>query len=320
MKSTFLTILFAVLLLPRTTLAGDFASITYRGSVDPGGSVSARVTSPFADPGEMGIVWYVDGAVVARNSGIKEQEIQLGEVGVPIKVTAIISYRGAQYKEEISVTPALIDVLWEAKTVVPPFYRGKAMPSHDGVIRTMAIPRFSADDSNEPVFANFTWTKDRVTQIGRGVGAQGAQFLGAWPGRSSEISVKAVSGDRSIDGVVRIGSRIPEALFYEISPSEGLKSNKAFAGTVSRSDNELLVGLVPFGISLSDFNKSRVQYTWKVGGETVSQGDTRDFARLKLSRAKDPSKTGTVKIDANIQSTANVMQSGDGKFLWNFTK
>lgn len=310
----------AIITSPAFAFAGDFAHVTYSGSADPGGSVRAKVTSSYMDPGEANVVWYADGVYLGKGPATQDMQINLGALGTATKVTALITYRGAQYKEEISVLPAVVDVLWEARTATPPFYRGKAIPSHNSVVRLMAIPRFSANGKDEPSYAQYLWTMDNKAQVGRGVSRDSVQVLGGWPDSSTSIGVKVAAGDNAIGHSVAVPSHAPVPLFYETSPTEGVLTEHSFVSTVERPDQHLSLLLVPFGISLADVKKDRILYSWSLGGKEVYSGNGQDYASLDLTRSKKPDETGTVEVSAKIQSLANVMEFGSSLFKWNYTK
>jgi len=71
----------------------------------------------------------------------------MGSLGEKKTVTIkVVSRRGGYLEEKITFQPALVDLMWEANTYTPPFYKGKALTSSKSSITVTAIPQLKTSD------------------------------------------------------------------------------------------------------------------------------------------------------------------------------
>jgi hypothetical protein len=317
MKNKFLTLLIIGILAPCTAFARGVITLTSEGSLNPNQNVTVRAASSFIDLGGALIIWSVNGQLVGEGVGLTSQSIPLGALGVPVNVTAAITLNNRAYKEQLTLSPAVIDVIWEAQTSVPPFFHGKALPSHESIVRTYAIPFFGTSTTGIP---EFDWKKDNTITLAKGVNRSSAQFLGAWEKTATPIKVEAKLGDVTVSDNVRITSFIPSALFYEISPLEGIRTQSALGGLVKNNGVEFSLLAVPYGIAMSERDRGEVQYNWEAGGKNIQEGLGRAFERVTLSRSEDKNTSGKISINYAAQNTVNVMQLAKGAFAWVFSE
>lgn len=318
MKNIFLTILTIGLLVPSAVFARGVINLTSEGNLAPNQTITVRAASSFVDLGGAQIIWSVNGQLLGEGLGRTSQTVTLGPVGVPINVTAAITVGDRAYKEALTLTPAIIDVLWEAQTSVPPFFHGKALPSHESIVRTYAVPFFG--QNNTGVFPEFNWKKDSTITLAKGVNRTSAQFLGAWEKTATPITVEAKLGELTISENIRITSYVPSALFYEISPLEGVRTQSTLQGQVKNNGVELSVLAVPYGVALSERDRGEIQYNWEAGGKNIQEGFGRAFERVTLSRSEDKKTSGKISINYTAQNTVNVMQLAKGAFAWIFSE
>jgi hypothetical protein len=317
MKKILYTIITVEMFIPGMVFAQGVISLSAEGTLTPGQTVTVHINSPFMDLGGTQIIWSANGQLIGEGLGQTSQQVTLGDVGISTTVTAAFALDNKAYKEDLVLTPGFIDVLWEAETSVPPFYHGKALPSHESIVKTYAIPYFGS--STPGTYPEFTWKKDGSITIAKGINRSSAQFLGAWEKTAVPISVTAKQGDLSINDDERIMSYIPSALFYQISPMQGVLTQSALRGQVNDNDVELSVLAIPYGVALSERDSGNVQYDWGAEGNNIQEGLGKAYERVTLSRANDKNTSGKISITYAAQNTINVMQLAKGAFDWIFT-
>lgn len=303
---------------PSAARANSIISISSSGSVQPESEVTVSVTSSVVDLGGADIAWSIDGQPVSEGIGLTSKKVTVGALGEQTRVTALVSFLGAIYRNDITLTPSIMDVLWEAQTATPPFFHGKALPSHMSAIKTLAIPFFGTSTSD--TMPTFSWKKDRTISLGTGMGNSSVQILGAWQNASIPISVDARLGDQTIAQSIKIPSFVPSAYFYEISPNQGTLTQTALPFRYQKDSPELTLLAVPYGVANSARGRSRVQYDWLSNGNNIQSGFGANLERIRLSRTKNPDATGSLTIAFSAQNAIDVMQLAEGKFNWFFTK
>lgn len=317
-KILFTLSVLAASILPSAVSANSIISIASSGSIQPESQVTVTVSSSVIDLGGADIAWSIDGQPISGGMGLTSTKVTVGALGEQTHVTALISFLGAIYRNDIILTPSIMDVLWEAQTATPPFFHGKALPSHMSAIKTLAIPFFGT--SSNDTMPSYNWKKDRTISLGTGVGNSSVQVLGAWQNASIPISVDAQQGDQSISQSLKIPSFIPSAYFYEISPSQGTLTQSALPFRYEKDSPELVLLAVPYGVANSARNRSRVQYDWLSNDTNIQSGFGINLERIRLSRINNPNTTGSLTIAFSAQNAIDVMQLAEGKFNWFFTK
>jgi hypothetical protein len=127
----------------------------------PNTKIKVRIEAYGVDIGNAKIIWSIDGVPTYEGNGLTEISFttkNLGEKTV-VTVTAFTTV-GRRLDDEITIEPAEVDLLWEAKTYVPPFYKGKALPTYASDVRVTAMPRLGSvtADPNEYSYVWRRWS------------------------------------------------------------------------------------------------------------------------------------------------------------------
>ena len=100
--------------------------------------------------------------MIGGGAGVKEIDVAVGALGSE----AVIEARARDGDLEVAgslvrVVPTEIDLLFESDSYVPPFYKGRAMPSAGTLLHLEAIPRFKRTDGSlvAPDGIIFTWKR-----------------------------------------------------------------------------------------------------------------------------------------------------------------
>ncbi len=305
--------------LPTTSFAAGNFDLSVIGEMNPFNTVTVKITSPYLDVGGTKILWLENGEIVEEGVGMITHKVSLRDIGSSISLTAILGIPGSggEEKQTIILSPATMDVIWEAQTAVPPFYRGKALPSNESLVKTFAIPYFGTTTPSSVV--NFAWKKNSSVSIGDGLNIVSAGLFGAWENESVKVSVAAKYGSKTANTSINIPSFKPSILFYEVSPTQNILTNTSLKNDFVNNSVEISVLAVPFGVSNMEREDSKILYEWNAGSKKIKSGQDLGNEYISLSRDGSKLENGVIPISLMVQNTVNVMQYSNNKFSWVFT-
>ena len=244
----------------------------------PGNTVRVEAHSTLFDLAASDVIWYVSGRVVAEGAGLSSTNVTAGAAGSETSVRAIASQAGiGSASAEAVIRPVEMDLLWESDSYVPPFYRGRALPSEGASVRLQAIPRFR-DASGALVAPSdiiFTWKKnDSVVQSASGLGKSSAILDGPVLFGTDVFSVdaKTTDGTFTASASAQISSTEPLLLLYEDHPLYGMMYHRAISGQTSISEVEAAFAATPYFAPLQ--NLGGLKYAWQVNGQSVAGSAT----------------------------------------------
>lgn len=260
------------------------------------------------------VVWYVDGDEAARGAGLRDFEIDAGDLGTEQVVRVVAEEStGTLGLGEAILRPADVTLLWEADSYTPPFYRGRALPGSGSVIRAIAVPdlrRGSASVREEDIV--FSWYRDGA-RFASGRGRSSLFFPGPALFDTDRIEVVAESLDGTI--AARAGTTLrgedPRLELYEHHPLFGTLYHRAFVGTVLNTEEEQKIATVPFFAPTNPRDPSLI-YDWQVGG-TVITPNTKTPDILTLQRSTD--FTGAVTVTLSLSSISDIFLQASN--AWN---
>lgn len=316
-KSTLFITISTIALLIQTRIVfaaiGDAINIKINGDIAPHSEVILEASSLFTPLNTANITWLINGEPIEGQQGSPRQRVLLGDLGVPMSITINADVAGRTITKNITILPSLIDTIWEAQTEVPPFYRGKAVPSNDSLVRTLAIPYFGSAFAQGDV--SFKWKNGNTANITSGTSQNAGQFLSGWVKTNTDINVTASLHGQEISQKTSVPSLAPQALVYEVSPTQGILTQKAFRDSIKRDLPELTMYAIPFGTSRPDIDNNKIFYTWNVSGVDVQKDADATGRIITLSRNESQAKEAT-SISIATQHSRKVMQSAKSAFTW----
>jgi len=285
----------------------------------PNQPVTVSIQSYAIDLNSSRITWYVDKEAVA--DGVAEKSIRTETKGFGKTVTinvVIVDAGGARFDKEFLLHPIEIDLLWEADTYTPPFYKGKALPTYKSVVKATAIPRMysTADD---PALFFYEWTINRIQGVGKGLGKGGALIPMKYAGSPVPTTVKV--SDPNVEGSARsvtqnILAVEPTVLFYEQAPLLGTVFDRALTGTANTEGTTFRVRATPYFFSNDNMANGELVYTWQKDGATVAVG----LNPNSLELGKAGTATQSSKVGLTIQNRSRILQKAGGQVTINFSQ
>jgi hypothetical protein len=303
----------SILFFPHALFAAGFDLITFSTSPStpaPEDVVTIQMQSYAVNLNSANITWYVD--KVPMKNGIAETSftVKAGNFGEKIVIDVlIVTADGMTINKQYILAPAEVDVLWEAQTYTPPFYKGKALPTYKSMVRLTAIPRFNAT-SSDPKDYYYKWTYNRIMGAGEALGKNSITIPVGYSGVSIPVSV-----DVSLPNTDWKGSKYssipvfePSLLLYEVLPLLGVNNAHALSGSgsVTSSSTEVVLRAVPYFFSIDNLTDGSTDYAWSLDRTKTSASDD----PLTLTILKSGTQTESHTASLTMRNTKRILQSG----------
>jgi hypothetical protein len=249
------------------------------------------------------IRWYINNTerVDARNE--RSLTMTAGKLGENSVVSVKITMPNAfPITVSRTIRPSEIDIVIEADTYVPAFYKGRALPSSESKVRVIAIPHTSP---TVPLTSlTFEWKQGETVLFGGPVKGKYAADITMSRYEGDYLSVRVIdAGGRSVGGKsISLTPSDPELHFYEENPLRGL-SNKAIRGSLTLLGDETTIHAEPFYMS-TDLSRKSATFDWQVGGSSVSP-DSNDQHIITLRRT---GAGGSAEIGVDVITTTTIPQ------------
>jgi len=269
----------------------------------PGGDVIIEAQGVGTFLGDATITWQVNGRTVLSGLGERTFTFTMGALGSQTLVHIIVSSptKGTIIKD-FTFLPSLVNMVWEADTSVPPWYKGKALYTAGSDITVMALPQVIYRGAS--VSANnlsFQWKRNNkpVPQSsGKGKNIfkfTGDQLLG---GESVSVDVQ-VNGITLAQGSIYIPASEPAIVFYQRDPLRGVLYDTALVNSVSLADKEITLQAEPLYFAKSSLKSGAVPFEWALNGKTTIGPVT---AKGILTLRQSGSGAGSARVEASLQN------------------
>lgn len=247
----------------------------------PNSSVQIKAASVFLNLNTSVITWYVNGRVVQSDIGATQFQITAGELGSETRIYVEAQGGNASAIAQGVVRPTEVDLLWEGDSYVPPFYRGRALPTSGSSIRLFAIPRLVPGGSSTPIPAEdliYTWRQGgQILQGASGRGRYTATIEASPFSQTESVSVEVKTTDGELRGFAsaRIPSTDPKLVLYEDHPAFGILFHQALINGSTISESEASFSVIPYFAPEPTLKSSLLQYAWRVNGTPLTNDPTR---------------------------------------------
>jgi hypothetical protein len=253
--------------------------------------------------GDSVITWRQDGEVMKTGPGEQTFSFTTGPLGSRSRISLTIN--SAQYgtiSREYTFSPALVNLLWEADTTVPPLYRGKALYSPGAALRVIAFPQvISGGRALSPNSLSYQWRiNDEPVPLQSGLGKAILSFNGDQLQGSPVVSVEVYAGaTRVARGELTIPARDPFVLLYMRDPLRGVLYEQALPNAFNLAGREISIKAEPFGFSTSVERSGALQYTWTIN-DAETAGPESDRGILTLRQAGEGA--GSAMLGVSLQN------------------
>ncbi|HLP44028.1 MAG TPA: hypothetical protein VK145_02005 [Candidatus Nanoarchaeia archaeon] len=281
-------------------------------SPGPNETVTIVVEDFTRDLNGVDIRWSVDGKVVTSGTGIKRFQTKTGAIGSTSKIT--INMGGVV--QTVTLRPTVTDLIWQADSFTPPFYKGKALHSTQDPITVVAEPFISnsAGVRLDPNKLTYRWSLDgKVNGGASGYGKRAFKITPSVLPKPLTVSVEVASTDEvyKSSASVSIPNTDPEIVFYENHPLYGVRMNTALNGqSFNLTSNEANVVAVPFFFSNDQKELNLLSYTWKLNNNVVNQDGEEIIVRKPQAEG-----SGKSSISLAVKNLERFMQTATAEMF-----
>jgi len=281
--------------------------------------VTATVVSHLTDLNRANIFWYVNDKLKESGTGKSKFEFTTKNAGETTIIDVVIkTIEGYRVDKRMRVTPSELDIVWEAESYTPPFYKGKALLSPKSTFKLIAMPNFITASGRviAPGSLVYVWRKKGlIMQEKSGYGKYIYYDEAPIPFWEEEISVEVSSLDESLKAYKKITPRLtePKIIFYKDNPIEGITYESAIDGDFDMSEQELAIKAEPYFFAKGDKEVGNLKYEWSLNNAPVSGEDGRITFRQEAGE-------GRARISLVIKNTVETMQKARKTFVLNFKK
>jgi len=295
--------------IPEDTTVQDATSIRTKPKVPKAFEKVVFTVENFATKlAEDRIVWSVDGRVVQDQIGGDTITATMGKIGEALNVRVSIDSRkyGKRLTKEVSLVAGDVAVLWEANTYVPPFYKGKPLPSYKSTIKLIPFPTMVAGGRViSPENLLYTWNRNyrnikelsgygkRFSVLESGGGIQEERLL---------LTVSHPETGASTERNIVIKIVTPKLLLYEGSPLQGIRYERALDKELTLGEQEVTIKGEPYYFSNEELLLGTSPVIWKQNRKEIPSL----YNTIVLKR---PSEGGTSRIDVSLDNPKRVLQS-----------
>jgi hypothetical protein len=221
----------------------DLSLSTIPINPEPLQQVTITAQSYSADLNQAEMTWTYNGKIISEGTGVTQVTVTApasGSIG-NIGVTA----SGGEFQDtttNLILRPGSVDLLWEGvQSYTPPFYKGRALPTQDGIIRVTAVPTISA-----PANLSYTWTKNQDAQQDQsGYNKSDLVFQNNDLSPDDEIDVTEASGSFSGSATVDINPVDPYVAEY-FNNNGFIDYSNGSTDSLTTSDSGAIVHFEPF--------------------------------------------------------------------------
>jgi hypothetical protein len=172
------------------------------------------------------IVWYLNDQKVLEGVGETKYSFKMGQAGKSTKVDIKIKLlSGVSFSKTFTLNPASVDLVWEANSYVPPFYKGKALFSYQSSFKIVATPNFIRNGKLIPAEKLvYEWSNNNSAyQNQSGYGKNVLILNGSVLGREEEIDLLVTDPNSNLvaNGFINLRPTEPEIVFYQNDPYYG---------------------------------------------------------------------------------------------------
>ncbi len=285
----------------------------------PGESTNINLDSYSLNLDASKITWKVGGKVVLTGFGKKSYTLTAPNAGAETAVTISVTSGTTSVETKVIIKPTVTVMLWQADdSYVPPFYKGKALPTPDSSIKIVAIPEIKTGANFvNPKNMTYSWRKDFTNdQEASGYGRDSFSYIGDYLDSSNFIEVNATTIDQkySATASATIPTFQPKLIFYKNNANLGTVFEEAIADGYNIKDKEIIFA-APYFIAPKDIRIPRLVWTWSINGEAIPT-DILQKNLLPLQVQSGVSGSSTVKLE--IENMDKIFQTASKEINFTF--
>ncbi|MSU44745.1 hypothetical protein EXS45_01005 [Candidatus Nomurabacteria bacterium] len=256
------------------------------------------------------ISWSVNGKTTSSGIGKKSFLTTTPAAGEEMNITATVSLPNGAINTKIIIKPSVMVLLWQANdSYVPPFYRGKALPTPDSEVKVVAMPEVRIGSSIiSSQNMTYYWKKDYTNNVdGSGYGKNFFLYINDYLEDSNNISVTASTVDQKYSSSVSIDIETtqPKILFYKNDNNFGTIWEKTLLDMYKIQGREL-VEAAPYFISPKEIQNPILIWSWFINDNRVN---LTSFKKYLMPLQAEAGTHGTSILRLNIENRDKIFQT-----------
>ena len=249
------------------------------------------------------ITWYIDGVEQTDYKNARSIVLQTGDLGDTMSVKSVISIPGAGTRTVTKIlNPSVVDIVLEGDTMVPLFYKGRALPSARSTVYATALPHTGTTVSDNTLY--YTWKLGSSVILGGTTRGLNAIVFQMPENKNTVLSVVVTDANGNQVGSKSIQLVAADTLlrFYEDNPLRG-ESRKTIGDNFALIGEETTVRAEPYFVSKDIFRNGGV-YEWSLNGAVVQNPSPEP----QLITLRQTGTGGTAKVGFKLTNTQALMQ------------
>ena len=176
------------------------------------------------------ISWFINNVEQTKNKNERSIKVTTGNLGKNTTVRVALSRAGSPVlTTSLSLTPSQVDIILESTTYVPRFYKGRALPTRDSMMRATAVVHDGTATPDSSYV--YQWSLDSTVLMGGQT--KGKRTIDIQMPHYDDldlfVEVYKPTGELIGRGAVLLLAVEPELHFYESSPLRGLSERELFS-------------------------------------------------------------------------------------------
>ncbi|MBX4192174.1 hypothetical protein KW798_01685, partial [Candidatus Parcubacteria bacterium] len=224
--------------------------------------------------GDATITWRENGKVMLTGAGERTYSFTTGALGTQTSVTVSInSQTQGLIEKSFLFRPSVVNLIWEADTTSPLFYRGKTFYTPGAQVKIVAFPTVIVSGtrvSNSSL--SFQWShNDDPLPVQSGLGRNILNIAGDELQTSENIALDVyLGGARVAHGTLEIPASNPALLLYSRDPLRGEMLDVSLPNAISLNSAEITIQAEPYFFSKSSVKAGLLQYTWELNNQEIT--------------------------------------------------
>lgn len=278
----------------------------------PGSTVDVTLSAYTMNLNGASITWAVNGVAVPERANERTLQLKIGTLGTNYAVKAVITPAGgAPVSVSRTLTASDLDLIVESNTTVPSFYKGRALPMGDELVRVTSI--LHTGKAVNVSALTYTWRLGNTVLFEGPVrGRDSVVFTMPKSATNLSVDIADATGNIVMRKAVRLTPAKPELHFYEDNPLRGLSLN-AIRDSLTLVGSETTVRAEPYFVS-ADILDKEPRLTWTIDGKTITNKNP-DPLTITLRATEG---AGAAKIGFELINTTSFLQFVQGAFTINF--
>jgi|SRR3989344_1156816 len=274
-----------------------------------------------SDMDKASVSWYENGVLKNKGGGETGFTFKTSGVGktTTIRVT-VLTQEGKTLSQTKNFTPVLVNLLWEADTYTPPFYRGKALASSESKIRVTAVPDFRTTNGTQisPDKLFYEWSQVSSASRKASQGKNYTDITNATSFGETSVSVTVSNSEKSLiqKKTISIPITQPEIVFYSFDPLAGPNYLNALVKETSLEENQIGIKGEPYFVNKNTL--SRASYVWTSNNQPLVS-DSINKSIVTFAKKDGNGKTsGALTLSLRIEYPNTTNQRLQGLLKINF--